>query len=135
MLDWKLLIPTPCHIFVVPGGKEHLQHSIPWSEKIFWIRRYGIIKLSNWILLGRLLWKSLSPSSLHNCAKPFWVVLKIGLDLEKIFLQNGLLNTHLNSMKFHKFYDTEQTKSLFPRLCVESYILYNNFKSFQQICQ
>ena len=51
---------------------------------------------------------------LGACAKPFWVVVEIGLDLQKIFLQNGLLNTPPNSMKFLKFQGTVQNKSFSP---------------------
>ena len=50
------------------------------------------------------------------CAKPFWVVLKICLDLEKFFLQNGLLDTHPISMKSHRFHGTEQNKSFFSQI-------------------
>ena len=81
--------------------------------KIFKMRRYGIIKLSKLNITWQTALKNFYHHHLCACAKPFWVVLKIGLDLEKFFLQNGFWNTPPNSMKFHKFHGTEQNKS-FP---------------------
>ena len=64
-------------------------------------------------------------------AKPIWVVLiKNGLDLETFFLHNGFSNTPSNSIKFHQFHGTEQNTIFLFRLCVESYIPCDNFKSF-----
>ena len=53
--------------------------------KIFKMRRYGIIKLSKLNITWQTALKNFYHHHLCACAKPFWVVLKIGLDLEKFF--------------------------------------------------
>ena len=46
-----------------------------------------------------------------------------------------VLNTPLNSIKFHKSHGTEQNKRLFSQImCRVIYITYGNFKSFHIIC-
>ena len=46
-----------------------------------------------------------------------------------------VLNTPLNSIKFHKSHGTEQNKRLFSQImCRVIYIKYGNFKSFYIIC-
>ena len=83
-------------------------------HEIFQMRRYGIVKIVKIEYYSTNCSENLYHHHLCACAKPFWVVLKIGLDLEKFFLQNGFWNTPPNSMKFHKFHGTEQNKSFFP---------------------
>ena len=46
------------------------------------------------------------------------------------FLHNDFSNTPPNSIKFHQFHGTEQNTIFLFRLCVESCIPCDNFKSF-----
>ena len=62
------------------------------------------------------------------CAKPFWVVLKIGLHLEKFFLQNGLLTHPLISWNSTNSKALSKIK-VFSQICVKNHISYVTISS------